>query len=65
MVFLKDMNRFKLGFYVDIYFIMIYLVNLIVYFFWGKFYDYRVIDFFVLFVVFVDDVIMVDGWEVK
>lgn len=40
-------------------------MNLMVYFFWGKFYDYRVIDFFVLFMVFVDDVIMVDGWEVK
>lgn len=44
---------------------MIYLVNLIVYFFWGKFYDYGVIDFFILVMVFVDDVIMVDGWEVK
>lgn len=40
-------------------------MNLMVYFFWGKFYDYRVIDFFMLVMVFVDDVIMVDGWEVK
>lgn len=44
---------------------MIYIVNLMVYLFWGKFYDYRVIDFFMLVMVFVDDVIMVDGWEVK
>lgn len=40
-------------------------MNLMVYFFWGKFYDYRVNDFFILVMVFVDDVIMVDGWEVK
>lgn len=44
---------------------MIYIVNLMVYLFWGKFYDYRVIDFIMLVMVFVDDVIMVDGWEVK